>query len=128
MLFNITSIFLAFQRLHNKVSKHIITMFEQNKLWLLFCLVFGDLHVFFFTRWLQAYENNLSFHFSNYFVSYLGETTTTLSGAGFTEEKDNLKWYVQMWLQCKKMVISFISVLFTHYFCCAVSVVSGTWQ
>ncbi|XP_057212981.1 protein-serine O-palmitoleoyltransferase porcupine isoform X1 [Triplophysa rosa] len=44
------------------------------------------------TRWLQAYENTLSFHFSNYFVSYLGETTTTLSGAGFTEEKDNLKW------------------------------------
>ncbi|RXN34511.1 serine O-palmitoleoyltransferase porcupine-like protein [Labeo rohita] len=43
-------------------------------------------------RWLQAYENTLSFHFSNYFVSYLGETTTTLAGAGFTEEKDNLKW------------------------------------
>ncbi|KAK7145905.1 hypothetical protein R3I93_013590 [Phoxinus phoxinus] len=43
-------------------------------------------------RWLQAYENSLSFHFSNYFVSYLGETTTTLAGAGFTEEKDNLKW------------------------------------
>uniref|UniRef100_A0A8C1M546 Porcupine O-acyltransferase n=1 Tax=Cyprinus carpio TaxID=7962 RepID=A0A8C1M546_CYPCA len=43
-------------------------------------------------RWLQAYENTLSFHFSNYFVSYLGETTSTLAGAGFTEEKDNLKW------------------------------------
>uniref|UniRef100_A0A8C2G343 Porcupine O-acyltransferase n=1 Tax=Cyprinus carpio TaxID=7962 RepID=A0A8C2G343_CYPCA len=43
-------------------------------------------------RWLQAYENTLSFHFSNYFVSYLGEMTTTLAGAGFTEEKDNLKW------------------------------------
>lgn len=43
-------------------------------------------------RWLQAYENTLSFHFSNYFVSYLGETTTTLAGAGFREEKDNLKW------------------------------------
>uniref|UniRef100_A0A671KNJ7 Protein-serine O-palmitoleoyltransferase porcupine-like n=1 Tax=Sinocyclocheilus anshuiensis TaxID=1608454 RepID=A0A671KNJ7_9TELE len=43
-------------------------------------------------KWLQAYENTLSFHFSNYFVSYLGETTTTLAGAGFTEEKDNLKW------------------------------------
>ncbi|TRY94178.1 hypothetical protein DNTS_030538 [Danionella cerebrum] len=42
-------------------------------------------------RWLQAYENTLSFHFSNYFVSFLGETTTTLAGAGFTEEKDNLK-------------------------------------
>ncbi|NP_001119953.1 protein-serine O-palmitoleoyltransferase porcupine [Danio rerio] len=43
-------------------------------------------------KWLQAYENSLSFHFSNYFVSFLGETTTTLAGAGFTEEKDNLKW------------------------------------
>uniref|UniRef100_A0A8C8EM16 Protein-serine O-palmitoleoyltransferase porcupine n=1 Tax=Oncorhynchus tshawytscha TaxID=74940 RepID=A0A8C8EM16_ONCTS len=43
-------------------------------------------------RWLLAYENALSFHFSNYFVGYLSETTTTLAGAGFTEEKDNLKW------------------------------------
>uniref|UniRef100_A0AAY5LD18 Protein-serine O-palmitoleoyltransferase porcupine n=1 Tax=Esox lucius TaxID=8010 RepID=A0AAY5LD18_ESOLU len=42
--------------------------------------------------WLLAYENALSFHFSNYFVGYLSETTTTLAGAGFTEEKDNLKW------------------------------------
>ncbi|KAM3872608.1 protein-serine O-palmitoleoyltransferase porcupine-like isoform 3-T3 [Diretmus argenteus] len=43
-------------------------------------------------RWLLAYENAVSFHFSNYFVGYLSETTTTLAGAGFTEEKDNLKW------------------------------------
>ncbi|KAI1891191.1 hypothetical protein AGOR_G00162410 [Albula goreensis] len=43
-------------------------------------------------RWLLAYENAASFHFSNYFVSYLSETTNTLAGAGFTEEKDNLKW------------------------------------
>lgn len=43
-------------------------------------------------RWLLAYENTMSFHFSNYFVGYLSETTTTLAGAGFTEEKDNLKW------------------------------------
>ncbi|XP_029574939.1 protein-serine O-palmitoleoyltransferase porcupine isoform X1 [Salmo trutta] len=43
-------------------------------------------------RWLLAYENALSFHFSNYFVGYLSETSTTLAGAGFTEEKDNLKW------------------------------------
>ncbi|KAK7878451.1 hypothetical protein WMY93_030988 [Mugilogobius chulae] len=43
-------------------------------------------------RWLLAYENTLSFHFSNYFVGYLSETTATLAGAGFTEEKDNLKW------------------------------------
>ncbi|MGH0169490.1 UNVERIFIED_CONTAM: hypothetical protein FKN15_057057 [Acipenser sinensis] len=41
--------------------------------------------------WLQAYENAVSFHFSNYFVGYLSETTTTLCGAGFTEEKDNIK-------------------------------------
>lgn len=43
-------------------------------------------------RWLLAYENTLSFHFSNYFVSYLSETTATLAGSGFTEEKENLKW------------------------------------
>lgn len=43
-------------------------------------------------KWLLAYENTMSFHFSNYFVGYLSETTTTLAGAGFTEEKDNLKW------------------------------------
>lgn len=45
-----------------------------------------------FARWLLAYENAVSFHFSNYFVGFLSETTTTLAGAGFTEEKDNLKW------------------------------------
>ncbi|MBN3291285.1 PORCN palmitoleoyltransferase, partial [Polypterus senegalus] len=43
-------------------------------------------------RWLNAYENTVSFHYSNYFVGYLSETTATLSGAGFTEEKENLKW------------------------------------
>uniref|UniRef100_A0A9J7YLE3 Porcupine O-acyltransferase n=1 Tax=Cyprinus carpio carpio TaxID=630221 RepID=A0A9J7YLE3_CYPCA len=61
-----------------------------------FIPVFGDKllrnFVILLIRWLQAYENTLSFHFSNYFVSYLGETTSTLAGAGFTEEKDNLKW------------------------------------
>uniref|UniRef100_A0A8C6PI15 Porcupine O-acyltransferase n=1 Tax=Nothobranchius furzeri TaxID=105023 RepID=A0A8C6PI15_NOTFU len=36
--------------------------------------------------------NTMSFHFSNYFVGYLSETTATLAGAGFTEEKENLKW------------------------------------
>ncbi|XP_062854399.1 porcupine O-acyltransferase like [Trichomycterus rosablanca] len=45
-------------------------------------------------RWLHAYENALSFHFSNYFVSYLSETTMVLAGAGFTAHKDNLKWDV----------------------------------
>ena len=34
----------------------------------------------------------MSFHFSNYFVGFLSETTATLAGAGFTEEKENLKW------------------------------------
>lgn len=50
---------------------------------------------FFLVRWLMGYEHSMGFHFSNYFVSYLSETTTTLSGAGFTEVKDNLKWFVQ---------------------------------
>ncbi|XP_061760103.1 protein-serine O-palmitoleoyltransferase porcupine-like isoform X4 [Nerophis ophidion] len=43
-------------------------------------------------KWLLAYENTMSFHFSNYFVAYLSETTATLAGVGFTEEKENLKW------------------------------------
>ncbi|KAF4072252.1 hypothetical protein AMELA_G00260930 [Ameiurus melas] len=36
--------------------------------------------------------NAVSFHFSNYFVSYLSETTMVMAGAGFSEHKDNLKW------------------------------------
>ncbi|XP_075691063.1 protein-serine O-palmitoleoyltransferase porcupine isoform X1 [Rhinoderma darwinii] len=43
-------------------------------------------------RWLRAYENTSSFHFSNYFVGFLSEVTTVLSGAGFTEEKDHVNW------------------------------------
>uniref|UniRef100_A0AAY4DU27 Porcupine O-acyltransferase n=1 Tax=Denticeps clupeoides TaxID=299321 RepID=A0AAY4DU27_9TELE len=43
-------------------------------------------------RWLHAYENAVSFHYSNYFVSYLSESTATLAGAGFTDLKDNVKW------------------------------------
>ncbi|XP_063064833.1 porcupine O-acyltransferase like [Engraulis encrasicolus] len=43
-------------------------------------------------RWLDAYENAISFHYSHYFVSFLSETTTTLAGAGFTDNKDNVKW------------------------------------
>uniref|UniRef100_A0A668A974 Porcupine O-acyltransferase like n=1 Tax=Myripristis murdjan TaxID=586833 RepID=A0A668A974_9TELE len=42
--------------------------------------------------WLHAYENAVSFHFSNYFVGHLSEGTTMLAGAGFSEEKDNIKW------------------------------------
>ncbi|KAL7398048.1 hypothetical protein ABVT39_003459 [Epinephelus coioides] len=43
-------------------------------------------------KWLQAYENAVSFHFSNYFVGHLSEGTSMLAGAGFTEEKDNIRW------------------------------------
>ncbi|KAM9351359.1 protein-serine O-palmitoleoyltransferase porcupine-like [Symphorus nematophorus] len=43
-------------------------------------------------KWLHAYENAVSFHFSNYFVGHLSEGTTMLAGAGFTEEKDNIRW------------------------------------
>uniref|UniRef100_A0A4W5MZ60 Porcupine O-acyltransferase like n=1 Tax=Hucho hucho TaxID=62062 RepID=A0A4W5MZ60_9TELE len=42
--------------------------------------------------WLHAYENAVSFHFSNYFVGHLSESTTVLAGVGFTEDKDNVKW------------------------------------
>ncbi|XP_040009344.1 protein-serine O-palmitoleoyltransferase porcupine-like isoform X2 [Xiphias gladius] len=54
-----------------------------------FIPVYGDKLL---RKWLLAYENTMSFHFSNYFVGYFSETTTTLAGAGFTEEKENLKW------------------------------------
>lgn len=43
-------------------------------------------------KWLRAYENAVSFHFSNYFVGHLSEGTSMLAGAGFTEEKDNIRW------------------------------------
>uniref|UniRef100_A0A672ZP32 Porcupine O-acyltransferase n=1 Tax=Sphaeramia orbicularis TaxID=375764 RepID=A0A672ZP32_9TELE len=43
-------------------------------------------------KWMRAYENAVSFHFSNYFVGHLSEGTTMLAGAGFTEEKDNTRW------------------------------------
>ncbi|XP_038863643.1 protein-serine O-palmitoleoyltransferase porcupine-like [Salvelinus namaycush] len=42
--------------------------------------------------WLHAYENAVSFHFSNYFVGHLSESTTVLAGVGFTEDNDNVKW------------------------------------
>uniref|UniRef100_G3PH50 Porcupine O-acyltransferase like n=1 Tax=Gasterosteus aculeatus aculeatus TaxID=481459 RepID=G3PH50_GASAC len=43
-------------------------------------------------KWLHAYENAVSFHFSNYFVGHLSEGTSMLAGAGFTAEKDNIRW------------------------------------
>ncbi|KAK6307896.1 hypothetical protein J4Q44_G00211670 [Coregonus suidteri] len=43
-------------------------------------------------RCLHTYENVVSFHFSNYFVGHLSESTTVLAGVGFTEDKDNVKW------------------------------------
>uniref|UniRef100_A0A3Q1G6B7 Porcupine O-acyltransferase like n=1 Tax=Acanthochromis polyacanthus TaxID=80966 RepID=A0A3Q1G6B7_9TELE len=43
-------------------------------------------------KWLRAYENAVSFHFSNYFVGHLSESTSMLAGAGFTEEKDHILW------------------------------------
>ncbi|KAG7220418.1 hypothetical protein INR49_018256 [Caranx melampygus] len=43
-------------------------------------------------KWLRAYENAVSFHFSNYFVGHLSEGTSMLAGAGFTEEKEHIKW------------------------------------
>uniref|UniRef100_A0A8C7QWG3 Uncharacterized protein n=1 Tax=Oncorhynchus mykiss TaxID=8022 RepID=A0A8C7QWG3_ONCMY len=43
------------------------------------------------STWLHAYENAISFHFRNYFVGHLRESTTVLAGVGFTEDKDNVK-------------------------------------
>uniref|UniRef100_A0A668AHH2 Porcupine O-acyltransferase like n=1 Tax=Myripristis murdjan TaxID=586833 RepID=A0A668AHH2_9TELE len=53
---------------------------------------YGKHFVLLLCRWLHAYENAVSFHFSNYFVGHLSEGTTMLAGAGFSEEKDNIKW------------------------------------
>nr|XP_033779236.1 protein-serine O-palmitoleoyltransferase porcupine isoform X1 [Geotrypetes seraphini]XP_033779242.1 protein-serine O-palmitoleoyltransferase porcupine isoform X1 [Geotrypetes seraphini]XP_033779249.1 protein-serine O-palmitoleoyltransferase porcupine isoform X1 [Geotrypetes seraphini]XP_033779256.1 protein-serine O-palmitoleoyltransferase porcupine isoform X1 [Geotrypetes seraphini] len=47
-------------------------------------------------RWLRAYESAVSFHFSNYFVGFLSEGTATLAGAGFSEEKENVKWNLRV--------------------------------
>lgn len=52
----------------------------------------GQLNVCVPYRWLRAYENAVSFHFSNYFVGHLSEGTSMLAGVGFTEEKDNIQW------------------------------------
>ncbi|XP_074538536.1 protein-serine O-palmitoleoyltransferase porcupine-like [Halichoeres trimaculatus] len=43
-------------------------------------------------KWMHAYENAVSFHFSNYFVGHLSEGTCMMAGAGFTEEKDKTRW------------------------------------
>ncbi|XP_071331294.1 protein-serine O-palmitoleoyltransferase porcupine-like isoform X2 [Trachinotus anak] len=43
-------------------------------------------------KWLRAYETAVSFHFSNYFVGHLSEGTCMLAGAGFTEEKEHIRW------------------------------------
>lgn len=45
-----------------------------------------------FHRWLDAYENAVSFHFSNYFVGHLSEGSAMLAGAGATEEKGGTSW------------------------------------
>ncbi|XP_037539984.1 protein-serine O-palmitoleoyltransferase porcupine-like [Nematolebias whitei] len=55
----------------------------------LFIPLYGN---FYTQKWLNAYQNAASFHFSNYFVGHLSEGTGMLAGAGFTEEKDNIRW------------------------------------
>ncbi|XP_073325792.1 protein-serine O-palmitoleoyltransferase porcupine-like [Pagrus major] len=55
----------------------------------LFIPIYGNT---FTQKWLRAYEIAVSFHFSNYFIGHLSEGTCMLAGAGFTEEKDNIRW------------------------------------
>ncbi|CAL9703614.1 unnamed protein product [Knipowitschia caucasica] len=43
-------------------------------------------------RWLRAYENAVSFHFSNYFVGHLSESSSMLSGAGSMQDKEPTHW------------------------------------
>ncbi|XP_049608694.2 protein-serine O-palmitoleoyltransferase porcupine isoform X3 [Syngnathus scovelli] len=52
--------------------------------------------LFVLCRWQSAYENALSFHFSNYFVGHLSESTSMLAGAGHIEEKDNIRWEMEV--------------------------------
>ncbi|KAM9343602.1 protein-serine O-palmitoleoyltransferase porcupine-like isoform 1-T2 [Pholidichthys leucotaenia] len=47
-------------------------------------------------KWLRAYETAVSFHFSNYFVGHLSEGTSMLAGAGFTREKDGVRWHMSV--------------------------------
>ncbi|XP_003978495.1 protein-serine O-palmitoleoyltransferase porcupine-like isoform X1 [Takifugu rubripes] len=47
-------------------------------------------------KWLDAYENAVSFHFSNYFVGHLSEGSAMLAGAGATEEKGRTSWDVSV--------------------------------
>lgn len=54
--------------------------------------MFMNMYCVVLLRWLYAYETAVSFHFSNYFVGHLSEATGMLAGAGFTEEKDKIKW------------------------------------
>uniref|UniRef100_A0A8C5FPS3 Uncharacterized protein n=1 Tax=Gadus morhua TaxID=8049 RepID=A0A8C5FPS3_GADMO len=51
------------------------------------CLLLQDKDVFF-----DILRSAVSFHFSNYFVGHLSESLAMLSGAGFSEDKDHLKW------------------------------------
>ncbi|XP_077436724.1 protein-serine O-palmitoleoyltransferase porcupine-like isoform X1 [Vanacampus margaritifer] len=50
----------------------------------------------FIHKWLSAYENALSFHFSNYFVGHLSESTSMTAGVGYIEEKDNIRWEMEV--------------------------------
>ncbi|XP_072770940.1 protein-serine O-palmitoleoyltransferase porcupine-like isoform X1 [Nerophis lumbriciformis] len=60
-------------------------------------LFFIPIHGNAFThKWLGAYENALSFHFSNYFVGHLSESSSMLAGAGHVEEKDHVRWEMQV--------------------------------
>ena len=57
-----------------------------------------DSHLFFsfFNRWFIAYQTALSFRCSNYFVSFLSESSCLLCGIGTIVEDDKegkLEWY-----------------------------------
>ncbi|TTH08280.1 Protein-serine O-palmitoleoyltransferase porcupine [Bagarius yarrelli] len=56
-----------------------------------FCLVISTcVAPYLFPYFIPIYVDGLPQ--SNYFVSYLSETTMVMAGAGFSEHKDNLKW------------------------------------
>ncbi|XP_070573329.1 protein-serine O-palmitoleoyltransferase porcupine-like [Ptychodera flava] len=48
--------------------------------------------VYALNRWTNAYQAALSFRFSHYFISFMSEATTAISGIGFTEFENHYQW------------------------------------
>uniref|UniRef100_A0A3B4AY41 Porcupine O-acyltransferase like n=1 Tax=Periophthalmus magnuspinnatus TaxID=409849 RepID=A0A3B4AY41_9GOBI len=56
-------------------------------------------------QWLRAYENAVSFHFSNYFVGHLSEVTSMLAGAGFTQDKEDMRVVIPLHVELPRSLV-----------------------